>query len=92
MDAFASGLGWELVLIFLIGVQVVLMGISVVLVGFGGAIYWAVRRSVPSNPFVKICMMLGAVLLTAALVLWIADGAKLPAHITGIEQVFSSRT
>jgi hypothetical protein len=32
--------------------------------------------------------MLGAALLMAALVLWIADGAKLPAHITGMEQVY----
>jgi hypothetical protein len=92
MDGFSAGLGWELVLIFLIAFSVVLMGLSVVLVGLGGAIYWAVRRSVPSNPFVKTCMILGAVLLTTALVLWIADGAKLPAHITGIEQVFSGRT
>jgi hypothetical protein len=83
--------GWEAFLVVILLVIVPLLGISVALIGLGGAIYWAVRRSLPSSRFVKICMMLGAVLFTAALVAWIADGAKLPAHITGMGQVFLSR-
>ena len=92
MPGFEKLDGWEAFLVFLLLVIVPLVGISVTLIGLGGAIYWAVRRSLPSSRFVKMCMMLGAVLFTAALIVWIADGAKLPAHITGIEQVFSSRT